>query len=267
MTTCIKCGREIPDGELFCPACSLNPGAEGAPAKHPLPAQPGRMQQPVRQQSAPRPAPAKTEPEPQPKRTGRVPLVIASLLAVLGIGLAVWQFATLETQRRRLRLREEGLAEREKQLVSMQTEIDELTAALAEAEDASAAQTLEIEDLTASLNRVERSVSQSQYDLTEQQKTLEEANADNETLTSQVTALEQANEKLEKDYGALQKQSAAQSEQIRFFDSYVVFVEDDGTGRYHKYACAGFLKKNFWAYSRKLAEKQGYTPCPVCFGS
>ena len=37
MTTCIKCGKEIPDGELFCPACSLNPGAEGAPAKHPLP--------------------------------------------------------------------------------------------------------------------------------------------------------------------------------------------------------------------------------------
>jgi len=27
MTTCIKCGKEIPDGELFCAECGLNPGA------------------------------------------------------------------------------------------------------------------------------------------------------------------------------------------------------------------------------------------------
>ena len=27
MNTCIKCGREIPDGELFCRECALNPGA------------------------------------------------------------------------------------------------------------------------------------------------------------------------------------------------------------------------------------------------
>ena len=25
MTTCIKCGKEIPDGELFCAECGLNP--------------------------------------------------------------------------------------------------------------------------------------------------------------------------------------------------------------------------------------------------
>ena len=27
MTTCIKCGKEIPDGERSCAECGLNPGA------------------------------------------------------------------------------------------------------------------------------------------------------------------------------------------------------------------------------------------------
>ena len=49
-------------------------------------------------------------------------------------------------------------------------------------------------------------------------------------------------------------------------DSYVVFVEDDGTGLYHKYDCPRFVQRSFWAYSRKLAEKNHYTPCPDCFG-
>ena len=53
----------------------------------------------------------------------------------------------------------------------------------------------------------------------------------------------------------------------KFMDSYVVFIEDDGTGNYHRYDCGKFSKKNFWAYSRKLAERQGYTPCAQCFGS
>ena len=37
MTTCIKCGKEIPDGELFCAECGLNPGAAEA---HPRPSVP-----------------------------------------------------------------------------------------------------------------------------------------------------------------------------------------------------------------------------------
>ena len=49
-------------------------------------------------------------------------------------------------------------------------------------------------------------------------------------------------------------------------DSYVVFVNNDGTGLYHRYDCGTFLKSNFWAYSRKLAQNNGYTACPVCGG-
>ena len=39
MTTCIKCGKEIPDGELFCAECGLNPGA-APPRPRPSPRRP-----------------------------------------------------------------------------------------------------------------------------------------------------------------------------------------------------------------------------------
>ena len=47
MNRCIKCGKEIPDGELFCVECSLNPGSslfEEEVEKRPAPK--GRMQTP-----------------------------------------------------------------------------------------------------------------------------------------------------------------------------------------------------------------------------
>ena len=49
-------------------------------------------------------------------------------------------------------------------------------------------------------------------------------------------------------------------------DTYVVFVENDKSGLYHRYDCAAFARKSFWAYSRKLAENNGYHACPSCIG-
>ena len=54
MNTCIKCGREIPDGELFCNDCALNPGASETVQK-PAPALSGRMQKPVVHPPKPKP--------------------------------------------------------------------------------------------------------------------------------------------------------------------------------------------------------------------
>ena len=58
MTTCIKCGRPVADGELFCAQCGLNPSElelypESKPERPNVPA--GRMQKP--QKTAPKPAP------------------------------------------------------------------------------------------------------------------------------------------------------------------------------------------------------------------
>ena len=47
--TCIKCGKEIPEGELFCASCSLNLQTEAEERLGTVrpPAPSGRMQKPV----------------------------------------------------------------------------------------------------------------------------------------------------------------------------------------------------------------------------
>ena len=268
MTTCIKCGKGIPDGELFCPECSLNLSGSAPAAARPAVSAPGRMQTPFRQPPAPRPE-ARHAPEaevrPQ-KKSGRALTAAACLLAALGIGTACWLFAGRTQERRRVRLQEEAVAEREAALDDLEAEIDGLTQQLEEAEDNAAAQNAQIEALLASVSSAESSASQSQYDLSEQQRALEEATAENEALTQQIETLTAEHEAMQETYNSLQARYDRQSEQVKFVNSYVVFIEDDGTGCYHRYDCSRFLKKNFWAYSRKLAEKQGYTPCTECFG-
>ena len=68
MTTCIKCGKEIPDGELFCAECGLNPGAAPSRPRPSAAAQPGRMQTPVRRTESPK----SSEKQPQ-EPTGKQP--------------------------------------------------------------------------------------------------------------------------------------------------------------------------------------------------
>ena len=50
----------------------------------------------------------------------------------------------------------------------------------------------------------------------------------------------------------------------RFIDTYVVFVEDDGTYQYHKYECNKFNGNYFWVYNIDAAEGNGYYACPEC---
>ena len=62
----------------------------------------------------------------------------------------------------------------------------------------------------------------------------------------------------------LTKRNELVSEKIQFFDTYVVFVEDDGTNLYHKYDCKRFKGNSFWAYNLAAADDNGYRPCPLC---
>ena len=59
----------------------------------------------------------------------------------------------------------------------------------------------------------------------------------------------------------------AHKEKSAFLDKYVVFVVNDDSRVYHTYDCPQFTKKDFWAYSRKLAESNGFAPCPTCGGT
>lgn len=105
MTTCIKCGAPIADGELFCAQCAQN-GAEERPRPAPLPA--GRMQIPPRvkkQQTEPvRPAAKKQAASP----AAGILAVCCALLLAAGVFLYLTGSAKLRTQQTELdRLREE----------------------------------------------------------------------------------------------------------------------------------------------------------------
>ena len=123
--------------------------------------------------------------------------------------------------------------------------------------------------------------------MTAQRAQLEKLQQENETLMEQITALntaqaelqdeldtlteaqqtlEEENEALSEEKQKLTEENQTLKEKSSFMDSYVVFVEDDKSGLYHKYGCSAFKRKSFWAYSRKLAENFGYTACPKCFG-
>ncbi len=104
---------------------------------------------------------------------------------------------------------------------------------------------------------------QSLRELQEENLRLVDENAD---YATQIDALNAQLSKLNSRVSTLQDSNAALQQKSAFFDAHVAFVENDGTGYYHKYGCDYFAQTSFWAYSRKLAEANGYTPCPHCFG-
>lgn len=74
MTTCIKCGQPIPDGELFCESCGLN----------------GEM---------PQPRPGKPQPAPAPEkksRGGRAAAAVLALLCALLLAGGAFGYVTLD---------------------------------------------------------------------------------------------------------------------------------------------------------------------------
>ena len=273
MNTCIKCGKPIADGELFCAECGLNPSQlpqDGQTVRRPQ-AQ-GRMQAPVRQARSTQPVYAQpVAVRTRPSRGTTAALLIVSVLAALFLGLSVYQFVTAGTRRTEMRVREAQLSEREAALDGMQEQNDLLTQSLAEAQTAIDEQNSQIKRLNARVEAAESAANQSQYDADTQlaelervtrekaelSQTLEEAEAENQQLSESVDALTASVQEL------TQKNSAL-GEKAGFMDTYVVFVENDKTGLYHRYDCASFAKKSFWAYSRKLAESNGYKPCPSC---
>lgn len=278
MSTCIRCGKQVPEGELFCAECSLLPLGREPEKPHKAPPEPARMRKPV-----PKPKPAAPRQTKAPAGTSRgvkTVLVLVSLLAAGAFALVITQALGARRQNVELRVREESLAAREAEYDSAQEKVNSLEQALDEAQLALRARDEQIEELQSGIAAAQSSANQSQYDMTTQQSELDQLRADsaalqesvealteeNETLTEERDTLQEENEALTEERDALKETQTELQEKASFMDSYVVFVEDDKSSLYHRYACSAFKKKSFWAYSRKLAENYGYKPCPKCFG-
>lgn len=248
MAKCVRCGRPIPEGARLCARCSAAPGT-------------------------PKPAPK------QP-RGMLAALIVLAVLTAAAFTLVIVQALGARAQRVQLRVREEALDAREAEFAAVQETLDETKRSLSDAQGEIAAQDEQLEQLRTELSDAQHAANQSQYDMTAQKAELERLREENAALQDSVTELEESERSLTEENESLREQKDALtaerdelkeenqklSEKSKFMDAYVVFVDNDKTGLYHKFGCSAFSRKSFWAYSRKLAESFGYTPCPKCFG-
>ena len=285
---CLRCGREVPDGELFCAECGKQPlERESAPVKEaPKPAEPAPK-------ATPKPAP---KPVPQPrvsapvkkqKKLWIIPVVILSVLLLAESVAVIKLYQHFNVQKANYRVKEANLAARESEIAEIEDNYNQTLSDLELAQLQLAERDTEISALRQELLEHETAMSQSTYDAEAAERTIEtltEENTalvdENETLLEEKTTLEEEKTDLELQLEA-QVAATAQvqadleemtglygyaSQKATFMDNYVVFVNNNGTKYYHDYDCSQFSKFNFWAYSRKLAENQGYTACPNCGG-
>lgn len=276
MSSCIYCGKDVPQGELFCNACRRMVEEN--------PQMPEKTSEPMRTHKAAPSVAAQTTAQRQTHRSlPRWASVLIVLLAIVAAGTSALLLAQLwnaRTQRVELRVREEALAAQEKEFQNAKEELETTKAALSEAELTVHAQKEQIQVLQTELSTAQSSANQSQYDMKTQQEELDRLKTENQTLSEQVEALQesektlqeeketltQEQETLQKENETLRKEQTALKEKSDFVDSFVVFVENDRSGLYHKYGCEAFSRKSFWAYSTKLAESYGFHACPKCFG-
>ena len=275
MNQCIKCGKEIPAGELFCLECSLNPGSalfDDRPRAERSAAPKGRMQTPVPVKRAPiQNVPPTRTPQPVRQKRGGLTaaLVIVTLLLLASIGLMVWQYGNLSVEKNRLRSKEADLDLRQTEITELYEQLETLTAEADQNKVLLTAKEQEIQDLTKRLAASQSSQNQGAYDLSTAEQELARLDAENHELLEMIDEKTAEIDKVKKEVAALEYElTAAEVYQTKseFLDSYVVFVENNGSNHYHTYDCGIFTKSNFWAYSRKLAEAQGFTACPTCGG-
>lgn len=271
---CIKCGREIPDGELFCVACSMAP-------EPPEPVRPAKGTQKPKSASRPQPKPgdgkaarngngrpqAKAAQPERRQRTSKklvAALVIVCFLLAGALAYIVLSQGAVLLERRQLRAKEADLLLRETSLEDLENVKDSLTQQLEAAKTSISQLETQIEDLEQQLKESQSNVSQSQYDMTSQQQEMDLLTQENEELLAQVERLEGDLANVNSQVSQLTASNAAYSTKVNFMDTYVVFVNNDGSKLYHSYDCPEFKRDSFWAYSRKLAESNGYSPCPKC---
>ena len=264
MSHCIKCGVEIPDGELFCQECSLNGGDAIFEEKEHLryTAPPGKMQTPIPVEHPHVHAQAEAPQSHKRKKSNvkgwKILCVILTLLLCGTLVYSVMEHGHLESEKVRLRTKEADLALRMEELDDLEAQVANLTAELMDADAQLSQKEQMIQDLLKRISEIENSKGEGSLDETTQE--LERLENENVGLLAMIDDLKAQLATLKKQAESLAKDT----EKARFLDDYVVFVEDNNTSYYHTYDCTAFSRTNFWAYSRKLAESQGYTPCPVC---
>lgn len=265
---CIRCGRKIPDGRSFCDACT-------AVVQEPLPESayisthisiPQRRAEPVRAAARQKQKPHKPQ-----RSKGLIravvclSLVCVLLLGACGFGLTYY-FKDYRRDRNRLRLQEEDLTRRQDEIAQMQTDLEAARSELALSKDTLSDRDREITRLNQEINTYKIQGSETDQTIRELQEENLRLIGESEELSAQMAALNGTVGELQKQVGSLTDINTILQQKSDFFDDHVAFVENDGTGYYHRYSCSHFKKEGYWAFSINLAISRGYTACPYCGG-
>lgn len=229
---CLRCGAELQDTGTFCPECSKVTSI-------PLPPSPFMSQKIV----LPKRTPAQSIKKPEPKKVtkkkgpkGGVWMGLCAILLLLTAAL-VFQGAYIYKDR-------EKVSAELARVRSIEDECVRLTTLLHNAEQ-------EVADLEAELN----DLGTGSY--LEARNELKEARTTIDTLTTNLA-------RAEASVADLQAQLELLREKTEFFDSHIVFVQEDETNYYHCYDCESFTRNGYRAYNKQQAVFLGYTPCPHC---
>ena len=98
----------------------------------------------------------------------------------------------------------------------------------------------------------------------ELQSEITELKSDYSALKSKNSELKNKCDDLQSEIDDLQAQLNQVPHKLKFYDEYIVFVEDDGTDLYHKYECDKFKGDDFWAFNVDQAISRDYKPCSAC---
>ena len=208
--------------------------------------------------------------------------IVLAIVAAAAIGGFLYVMTHTDNLRVQAQKAQMEKSAAEATLADTESQLETLQEKYQTEKDNSDALSSQVDDLNSQLRDMKSSVSQAEYDKTAAQQELEntkdqmqslsdsvadltqqleDANTELETAKSQQQALQDAN-------NTLTQENAAYEDKVGFYDTYVVFVMLGSENKYyHKYDCKNFDKRNFVAYSTKLAEANGYSPCPICCGS
>ena len=187
---CIKCGREVADGELFCDICSNKSEEKKPEAEERQPERTPEIQ-PVRPQKAPvKPAPKKR------MNILLIPMILLVLITVAACVLVLRFYNEMNITKNTYRVKEANLISQINELESMQKQLEEKTLALQTAEAEAAELEKTVADLEETIELLEGSASQDVYDAAAAQQTISRLEGEKEDLNEEITDLEETNEEL-----------------------------------------------------------------------
>lgn len=270
---CIRCGRRIPEGQVFCEDCA---GVVDKPLRD-SPYMSKHITLPERRPEVPGAAPApakkaqqKKTPSPFRRKLHRMTAAVvllaifcAALLGACGYGVYFY-FGRFQQERNRLRVQEEELNRRAVEVGQMQVELVDTRDALSTAQQ-------ELSDRDRTITKLEQELNIYRMQNSETELSIRELQEDNLRLVQENSdAAKQLDEWIAKaeslttQLGTVTKERDRLVRKSDFVDEHVAFIENDGTGYYHVYSCSHFKEESYWAFSVNLAISRGYTACPYC---